>query len=364
MYPINKLSMVFAMLITNLALTTATHASECGLSCCIAAGVDGVSSNVGLSLSLQYDTMLMKSIKQGTSTVKANQVIDSKLSSIPMGTMGMYSVATDMVMQKLAINASYRMDLDNAFVLTVPYHSNGMNMHMGKKDMMGKVSYSDMSMDMIQGVGDVSLLYMHDLFTDADVQTRQRLSAGVGIKLPTGASDVRKSNEDLVHMMMQAGSGSWDGMVNINGAFAWGSHADGGAQWMLSPSFFYQFNTANDLGYKVGNRFNYNLSTRYRVSSHFNLKLDVNGVLSQSDTTDGTVDTASGNGAYQNTMNNSLDNVANTGIYSMFVSPGFQWLIGDSYTVSGEHRIPIYQNVTGTQLVTDQWFFLRISKSI
>jgi hypothetical protein len=149
-----------------------------------------------------------------------------------------------------------------------------------------------------------------------------------------------------------------------SGMMAFGEHDDGGALFMLSPSVYYQLNTRNDLGYKVGDRLNVDLSARYRLTSMFNVKLDLNGVWSQRDNTDGTIDAPSGKVAYQNVAGNVLDNVVNTGVRSLFVSPGFQWIVTDGWVVSGEYRLPVYQDVNGTQLVTDHWFFLRVTAAI
>lgn len=350
-----------AITLSMLAFQQKTYASECGLSCCIAAGVDGVGSATGLTVSLQYDTMFMKTNKKGTSDIAANTIISDELA----GRAGMYGVATDMVMQKIATNLSYRMDEDNAFILTVPYVINDMDMRMGMKMMaMSPIMYSNSTMETVKGLGDISLLYLRDIYKDAEMRTRQRLSVGVGVKAPTGKSEARTGSGNLVHMMMQAGTDSWDGLLVASGLVAFGEHDDGGALFMLAPTVFYQLNTKNSLGYKVGNRLNYDLSARYRLTSKFNVKVDLNGVWSQNDSTDGTIDATSGKVAYQNVTGNVLDNVVNTGLNSLFVSPGFQWIVTDGWVVSGEYRIPVYQNVNGIQLVTDHWFFLRLTTAI
>jgi hypothetical protein len=350
-----------AITLSMLAFQQKAYASECGLSCCIAAGVDGVGSETGLTISLQYDTMFMKTNKQGSSDIAPDTIIANEMA----GRSGMFGVASDMVMQKIAANLSYRMDEDNAFVLTVPYHINDMDMRMGMKMMVGSnIVYSNSTMDTVKGLGDISLLYLRDVYKDVELRTRQRLSVGIGVKAPTGKSKARNSSGNLVHMMMQVGTDSWDGLLVASGMMAFGEHDDGGALFMLSPAAYYQFNTRNDLGYKVGNRLNYDLSARYRLTSKFNVKVDLNGVWSQTDSTDGTIDTPSGKVAYQNVTGNVLDNVANTGVRSLFVSPGFQWIVTDGWVVSGEYRIPVYQNVNGTQLVTDHWFFLRLTTAI
>jgi len=359
---------VVAITLSMLAFQQKADASECGLSCCIAAGVDGVSSDTGLTISLQYDTMIMGTNKQGSSDIANDTIIANELATRTTNGMHMFGVASDMVMQKIAANLSYRMDENNAFVLTVPYHINDMDMRMGRQmrmmGMAGTNTFSNSTMETVKGLGDVSLLYLRDVYKDVELRTRQRLSVGIGVKAPTGKSKARNSSGNLVHMMMQVGTDSWDGLLVASGTMAFGEHEDGGALFMLSPSVFYQMNTRNDLGYKVGNRLNYDLSARYRLTSKFNVKLDVNGVWSQKDSTDGTIDTPSGLIAYQNTGRNVLDNVANTGLNSLFISPGFQWIVADGLVVSGEYRQPVYQNVNGIQLVTDNWFFLRLTTTL
>jgi len=358
---VKSLAVASALALSTISMVQQASASECGLSCCIAAGVDGIGSATGLTVSLQYDAMYMKTNKTGTSKIAPKQIIDNHLAN---QMMGMYAVSNNMTMQKIAANFAYRMDEDNAFVLTVPYLINDMEMMMGRK-MGGMTTYSYNNMETIEGLGDISLLYMRDVYKDADIRTRQRFSVGVGVKAATGAYKARTAapGNYLVHMMMQAGTGSWDGLLLASGVLAFGEHEDGGAQWMLAPSATYHMTTRNSLGYKVGDRLNYDLSARYRVSSAFNVKLDMNGVWSQKDSTDGTQDPMHLNNAmvpaaYQRTVN-VLDNVANTGLHSIFISPGFQWIVADGVTLSGEYRIPVYQNVNGIQQVTDNWFFLR-----
>ena len=354
-----------AVAFSGLAFQQQALASECGLSCCIGAGVDGISSDTGLTVSLQYDTMLMKTNKQGTSDIAADTIIANELATRTTMGMHMFAVSSKMTMQKYTANFSYRLNEDNAFVLTVPYVINDMDMRMGSKmGAMGAVTYRNSTMATVEGLGDMALLYLRDIYKDAEMRTRQRFSVGIGLKAPTGKSKSRTASGNLVHMMMQAGTGSWDGFLLANGTLGFGEHEDGGALVLFSPTLTYQMNTRNSLGYKVGNRLNYDLSARYRLTSAFNLKLDLNGVVSERDSTDGTIDATSGLVAYQNTTRNVLDNVANTGVHSLFVSPGFQWIVAPGWVISGEYRIPVYQDVNGIQQVTDQWFFLRVTTQI
>jgi len=350
------LAIAGALAISTAGMTQQVQASECGLSCCIAAGVDGIGSATGLTLSLQYDTMLMKTNRQGTSKISPQQIISNNLAARGMGSM--YAVSTNMTMQKIVANMAYRINEDNAFLLTVPYIINDMDMMMGMK-MAGGIRYSTSTMDTVQGLGDITATYLLDVYKDADIRTRERLTLGLGIKAPTGKSKARNRRGNLVHMMMQAGTDSWDAFLVANGTFAFGEHEDGGAQFLLTPSASYHLTTRNSLGYKVGDRVNADISARYRITSKFNVKLDLNSVYSQKDSTNGTLDPVTGTVAYQNVNGNVLDNVANTGLASVFVSPGFQWIVADGFILSGEYRMPVYQKVRGIQQVTDHWFFLR-----
>jgi len=335
-----------------------TQASECGLSCCIAAGVEGVGSGNGLSFTTQYDYMEMKTIKQGSTTVSLQDVIRNHLKNQANGAK--FGGSTKMIMQKWSVNAAYRINQESAVILTVPYLINDMQMQMGMNN-LGNVMFSNTTMDTVQGLGDVSFVYLHDVYKDDEYRTRKRLSLGIGIKLPTGKHDNRKANGDLVHMMMQTGTGSYDFIFLANGTVGFGEHVDGGAQWLINPSLTYQANTRNQLGYQLGNRLNIDISTRYRVSSTFNFKVDVKAIHAAQDSTDQTIDAQSAQVAYQNTSLSLIDNVANTGISSLFITPGFQWVFSPSIIVSAEYRIPVYQKTNGIQQVTDQWYLARVS---
>lgn len=317
-------------------------ASECGLSCCIAAGVEGVGSANGFSVTAQYELMDMKTILQGTTKLSPQQARTITGTNL--------SVPTKMTMQKISTNVAYRVDEKQAVVLTIPYLINDMEMLSPKG--------APVTMDTISGLGDISMVYLHDVYADAPIRTRQRFSLGAGIIAPTGKHEHRNRSGKLAHMMMQTGTGAWAGLLLANGTWGVGEHGDGGALWLFNPSLTYQTNTRNNLGYRVGDRLNVDLSARYRLTSKFNLKLDVNGIWAGKDSTDGTIDAASGLVAYQNPTS-MIDNVANTGIKSVFISPGFQWVATPSIIISGEYRQPVYQKTRGMQQVTDNWFFLR-----
>lgn len=332
------------------------RAAECGLSCCIGAAAEGVGAAEGFSLSIQYDRMDMKTIRRGTTKVSPAAAVEQGLAGRPM--MAMYHVPTRMIMQKWTLNGVWRWNEDDALLVSVPYVINDMDMLMGMK-MMGGTRLSPMAMDTVRGLGDVSLTYLRDVWKDAPIRTRRRLTLGIGIKAPTGKDRVRTRKGSLVHHMMQPGTGSWDALLLANGTLAFGSHADGGAAWLLVPSAIVQINGRNRLGYRAGDRLDLSASLRWRATSTFNLKLDLNGIFTRPDSSDGTLDPVTGRVAYQDPAGSMLDNTANTGLAEWFVAPGFQWVVAPGFILSGEFRLPVYQRVNGIQQVTDRWYFLR-----
>lgn len=339
-----------------LILTMPAQASECGMSCCVGSGIEAAGDHDGLSVTTQYERMNMKTILEGTQQVSPESVVTEALAN---GNRR-FSAPTRMLMQRYTLNFSQRLAPEDALVLSVPYVVNDMDMLMGRRPMMPGMPpmLETMKMDTVSGLGDVSLTWIHDVHREAP---GDRVSLGLGVKMPTGASQIRNARGTLVHAMMQPGTGSWDVLLVANGSVGLGQLDDGGAEFYIQPSATYQLTTPNELGYRQGNRLDLDSSFRWRTSSEFNLKLDLHGIFRGQDQTDGTRDPQTGLVAYQNPEASMIDNVQNTGITSLFLAPGFQWQPSADVVVSGEYRIPLAQNARGIQQVIDDWQFLRVS---
>lgn len=100
-----------------------------------------------------------------------------------------------------------------------------------------------------QGIGDVSVLGSYILLDTGD-SLRQgwqhTLTAGGGIKLPTGRNGLRNSEGELLHENLQPGSGSTDFMLSAAYTLRRGA-------WGFTADVLGRLNTAHQ-GYHFGNR--------------------------------------------------------------------------------------------------------------
>lgn len=369
-----------------LLMATAAWAGECNC-----AGTNEHDDNKKQwSITLQFESMNMGTLLQGSQQVDPMQVVNQALKS--PGTKS-YSVPTNMIMQRSTFRARYRFDEDNALMLSLPFSvSNQMEMLMGMNPMTNKAmpaampmvmpamampmpaegmaaaampmampmagpTFSSMTMKPINQMGDVSVLFQHRLLSDEDGNS---LTVAGGIKFPSGDYQVRSANGRLVHAMMQPGTGSLDFLAGISGRISLGGGPDG-QTWTLDPGVTYQLNGTNPLGYRFGNRFGYDLALNCRLDDSLVLTTALNGIVTGFDSQNGTLDPHTGTQAYQNPTTSLVDNVANTGGSMLYISPGFQWKISEDVTMRAHHRIPLIQRANGTQIVTDGWTTINMS---
>jgi len=317
--------------------TNSLALGECGLACCLAgANSSGVTLAKNFGLSVQYEYSDMTTILNGTDTVTPIDVINNNWM---MGSS--YAAPTKMIMEKLSLIGALPLNERWQLMAITPFIRNNMDMKM--KNAMGMVM--DMSMDTLEGLGDISLLANYVIYTDAPIRATERLSLGFGLKLPTGNNTTRSTNGKLVHAMMQAGSGSWDPLLTINYMRAW-------YPLVMQVSGFYHLTTKGDEGYEFGDQIGLDVMLRRQVSDYFNLGLAFNAIH--------TVKDIDHDGKYtKSTMN---DNVNNTGLTSILITPGVQYKIPSSGgSVGLKYQLPIYQDVNGYQQVLDSRLLLSIN---
>lgn len=367
--PLPGVRRVMAWVSLGLCLASPSWAGECNC----AATTERDDSQRVWTLNLQFESMSMGTLLQGSSPVDPDQVIRSALSTPGRKS---FSVPTSMTMQRSTLRARYRLDEETSLILSIPFSvSNLMDMRMGMNPMamgmnsmaMGKPamampmmagpSYRDMTMSPIQQLGDIVLTVQHDLFRD---ESGNSLSVAGGLKLPTGESEVRTAQGNLVHAMMQPGTGSLDLSMGLFGRAYLGGGPDG-KTWTLEPGLSYQINGTNRLGYRFGNRLGYDVAVGCRLGEDFSVSTALNGIVTGRDSQNGTLDPRTGTTAYQNPATSLVDNVDNTGGSFLYVAPGFQWKLGEDVTLRAHHRIPLSRSVNGTQIVTDGWSTLNLS---
>ncbi|HAO93107.1 MAG: hypothetical protein A2X93_05460 [Deltaproteobacteria bacterium GWC2_56_8] len=304
---------------------------ECGLSCCLAgAATSGVTLAERFGVSLVYENSYMKTIKNGVDEVSPDEVIAENQEA-----MKGYKVPTEMTMQKVSLVGFVPVTGRFQVLGFLPYVINDMEMR--SSSAMGMTM--DMSMETVSGLGDATVMGLYTLYTDAPIRPMERLTAGLGVKLPTGATSERSSSGSLIHAMMQPGSGSWDPLVMINYMRAY-------YPLVLQANLLYQLTTEGYNGYEFGDRFTYDLSARYQASKYVNVGVELNGVHSEKD--------ADHEGKYSDPETSMIDNPEYTGLDSVFVSPLVQAKVPDTGgSAELKYQIPVYQDVNGYQQVVD-----------
>ena len=161
------------------------------------------------------------------------------------------------------------------------------------------------------------------------------LTLGAGVKLPFGNSTLR-ADGILIPADMQPGTGSWDGIL-------WG-YASNGFMPAIPLNLFlnvsYRINGTNNRfgenfqqGYIFGNELFMNLGAGYRTDTFFDFTMMFR---------------------FRNTNADQFDGgkLPNTGGTWLYLVPGVNGKISNHFTARLSGQIPLYRNLTGTQLTT------------
>lgn len=190
----------------------------------------------------------------------------------------------------------------------------------------------------VNGLGDPILMESYQIYnTKRDTSSKsfsQRLTAGLGIKIPLGKTDIR-FNHGTPNLDLQPGSGSWDGLGYIAYMMKWkflGANANVNAK----------FNGKDKLNYQYGRVYNItaNLFTDLNVKS-VTVRFLAGLYLERAkmDRTIGTV----GEPSYIH---------KNTGGTILFANTGIQ-IFTDRFLLFGEYQPVVKSNLNGfSQLLT------------
>lgn len=361
----------------------------------------------GWSGSVIFERMEMNELRRGSDTISPDQVLTERLNA----GAARYAVPTKMTMDRISIQMRYQFDDHHSLRLTLPWRVNSMDMRMasragvgggghggghhhhqialpqaggdhahdddhgiaddhamggdhhpmgGEHAMGGHAtagglgagpSFMDMTMDQIDGLGDINLTYNYSFDLDGNPAW-----VGAGVALPTGRWDVRDGGGQLVHNMMQPGSGALGLSTEAGADFGLGE-----SKFSIHPRVGLQWNATNPLGYQRGARFDYELGARYQIHDKVGVNLDLVGFAQGQDSTNGTLDPATGQVAFQRPEVSLADDVANTGGHYLFLAPGLRVNPTESIFLGFQYRLPLSQNVRGTQLGIDGWYRLFLS---
>ncbi len=342
-----KSSILFLVLCICITLPSLVFAA--GLCCQLSSGVQeslsGVAAPAGgdLSLQLNYSFTKMDRYKEGRTT---RSLQDAQTYTKPDG-MKYMDLPISMDMVKYTLTAGYGFNQKLKAFISVPYLRNTMNMTMDMGMMMG---WMDMTMEPVSGVGDATIMGLYRLYTNRDLRPTDVVTLGFGIKTPTGSFTEKTSSGDLVHAHMQPGTGSWDPLFSVIYTSMIG-------QFLLQTDATCQFTSRNRQGYEFGDSLAVDLAGKYALLKELNMGAGLTYLR---------IGRAQDNHArYYDPLTNSslMDDPANTGGQSIWISPSLQVFPINNLTLDAKLQFPIWERVNGIQLVSRYRFLAGISYS-
>ncbi len=293
---------------------------------------DHVHNEGEFMFSYQLEHMKMDGYRDGTDKVSNDEVL-----------MSYDMVATDMTMEMHMFNAMYGVYDNLTAMIMVPY----VKKEMTHVDMDGEVM--DMSAD---GLGDIKISGISNVFENHDETDHSSFGANLnlGLSLPTGSID-----ENFVHThmgmpeehhqeyQMQLGSGTIDPTIGAT-LYSRSDKIYLGSQASFTPRF-----GKNDNGYRLGNEARLNSWVSTPLSDFINASLRIDarnwGNVKGRDTMVSTAmmpgGTPSQNGGTR------VDALIGFDLYQQISDLG-------THKLALEYGIPIYENLDGPQMSTDQ----------
>lgn len=182
------------------------------------------------------------------------------------------------------------------------------------------------------GLGDVRALGRYRLSSSESRETQEAGAVGLifGLKLPTGAFDVRNGNRELAERTLQPGTGTTDAVI---GAYVVRTLPLKDLSWFAQAELQLPMNAR--AGYKPGERLAIDAGLRYDLTGAVSLLLQGNLLLRGKD---------SGANAEP----------ADSGGHALFVSPGASYAASKDVHLYGFLQLPLYQYVNGVQLTVSK----------
>lgn len=315
-----------------------------GLCCQLSSGLQeslmGVAAPEAGRLSLQftYSFTLMDKLREGTTERSAQDVInEGRFLTIP----------TRMEMTRYTMTAAYGFSPKFSAFVTIPYVRNTMDM-VTVMDMgdMG-IGVTKHAMEPVKAIGDVTVMGLYRIYTDEEIRPTDAITLGVGVKTPTGSSTKKTAGGRFVHAHMQPGTGSWDPLISL-------IYTKTANPFLFQADITYQIAARNSNGYKFGDSLSANLTGKYALSSSFN----VTGGLAYLH-----LDRASDREGKYTDLTSVMDDPANTGGDSIWLSPGIQILPLRDTMIDLKVQFPVWERVNGVQLVSSYIILVGISYS-
>jgi hypothetical protein len=305
-----KLSLLGAMVLTPL-----TAAASCGSAfCTINTSWDahGAWQDPGWSLDLRYEWIRQDQPRHGTS-------------NIAVGEIPRHHDEVSTVNRNLLGSLDYTFNPDwgvNVLFPMVDRRHDHLHNHMG-----GEIPES---WDFTEP-GDVRVMARRRLSTREDTNAPSISTTGVnfGLKLPTGSTGVRNGEGELAERTLQPGSGTTDAVL---GAYYSRHLPTRNLSWFVQGLAQLPLDTHDQ--FRPGNRLGVDTGVRYEWGDKVSALLQVNTLLKGRD-------------------RGAQAEPEDSGGTFVFASPGVSYAFTRSLQAYGFVQIPVYQRVSGVQLVPD-----------
>ena len=225
--------------------------------------------------------------------------------------------------QNLLVNAAFNVGLTKRVTLGVdlPLFQDREHEHF---DDVGTPEEHFTSADGTTGFGDARISARVAVLTG----TKDLITAGGGVKLPTGEYRLRDSEGAINEPTIQPGTGSWDPFVSFYYDHQWVPH-----RWEYFVSGGYTLRRENPLNYDFGDQALVNSGIRFSPSNRLVLSLQLNGQAAPHDSFDGHL-------------------VASTGGKQLALTPGILVFSSSGFGFYAHVAVPIYQDVNEAQLAS------------
>jgi hypothetical protein len=175
-------------------------------------------------------------------------------------------------------------------------------------------------------VGDVRVTGRYQHALSAPDEAPRTAGLIVGVKLPTGRTNVTNGSGEAAERSLQPGSGTTDLIV---GAFFHQQLPQQGASWFAQAHVQRALNERD--GFRPGAQFSVDVGYAKAVTDAFSATVQLNAVVKRRDA-------------------GSEAEPADSGLRSLFASPGVSLQLTDALRAYAIYQHPLYQRVNGVQL--------------
>jgi len=187
-------------------------------------------------------------------------------------------------------------------------------------------------------VGDMRILARRRLTTlGEEGNSPATLGVNLGVKLPTGDTDVRNAEGERAERTLQPGTGTAD--LLLGGYFAQAFHA-ADLSWFAQVLAQLPMNSNED--YRPGKRFTADTGLRYAAAEKVSLMLQLNFL-------------------YKGRDSGAQAEPEDSGGKFLYISPGAGFSLTDSIQAYAFIQLPLYQYVNGVQLTAQRAFAVGIT---